>query len=66
MDNLGWNLEEIERRLDELHQKKTRLTMVIKNDPVRIGREILQLESLIRLNQEVKDFLLEREPSKFH
>lgn len=64
--NAGWDLPTINARLDELHLRKNRLTLTLKNDPTKIGREILQIESLIQVNQEVKDFLLEREPTKFH
>lgn len=65
-DSDGWSIQAIDHRLEELTLRKNRLIMIIKNDPKRLGKEILQVESLIRLNEEIKNFLLNNDESPFH
>lgn len=65
-DSDGWSLPTIEARIDELYRSKNEMILRLNNDPKVIGKKILHIESLIRLNEEVKDFLLQREPAKLH
>jgi hypothetical protein len=62
----GWSIESINTRLEELELRKNRLILKLRNDPNKIGKEILQVESLIRLNQEIKNFLLNNDFNPFH
>ena len=64
--NSGWDLPSINARLEELELRKNRLIMVINNDPNKIGKEILQVESLINLNREIKSFLEQNNFNPFH
>ena len=69
MSEIGWNLEEIKERIDDLYKKKNELILKIQSEPIRskkLAKEILQIESIVKLNEEVRDFLLERDPQKFH
>lgn len=62
----GWSLQTIEARIDELYRCKNELIMQLKNDVNVISKKILHVESLIRLNESVRDFILERKQREFH
>ncbi len=62
----GWNIESINYRLEELELRKNRLILVLKNNPSKISKEILQVESLINLNKEIKSFLEQNNFNPFH
>tara|TARA_R110000868_G_scaffold87034_6_gene243683 strand:- start:988 stop:1185 length:198 start_codon:yes stop_codon:yes gene_type:complete len=64
--NDGWDLVSIEHRLEELELRKNKLTLIWKNNPNKISKEILQIESLINLNKEIKAFLEQNNFNPFH
>ena len=62
----GWDLPQINARLEELELRKNRLILKLRNDPNKISKEILQVESLINLNKEIKSFLEQNNFNPFH
>jgi hypothetical protein len=62
----GWSIPSINQRLEELELRKNRLILVLKNNPNKISKEILQVESLISLNKEIKAFLEQNNFNPFH
>jgi hypothetical protein len=62
----GWDLPQINARLEELELRKNRLILKLRNDPNKISKEILQVESLINLNREIKSFLEQNNFNPFH
>ena len=53
---MNWDLDQLEKRKEELELKRNRLLLVAKNDPKKFSRQIFDLEKLINYHDELISF----------
>jgi len=63
---MNWDIDSINARIEELELKKNRLIMVLNNDRNKIGKEILEIESRIMLNRDIKRAIENERSFEFH